>query len=487
MPDIATILQEPDFKKVVEILCQDTIEGREQEAYLKEYKGDRTRRETSVGNRKDKEIDLYSDTEFEEDDEGNQIPKKIGTDTVPVAKINTNIPKKIVRTAVAFLFGGDMNISFTEDNDGTEYFRAVVEKKLKMKAIFKEFARTVMIETKSALLFYPKAVIASDGKSAIELRVRVLSQKNGEFYPHFDDFGDMDAFTRRYKAINPEDSKEHDYVWIQTADQNITSIDMDGTWVTTTEPNLFGKISIVYAEQDLPEWEDIVSAMDAIELRISRLFDTNDYFSEPILKSYGATMLPSKNTVGKQIEFEVKVDQDSGKEYHGDADYLVWQQSVESVKLELETNINEVFSGTSTPNLSFENLKDVGNITGIGMKFMFMDAFIKAMEKMEIFEPAVQRAAHIIIAGITKICDPTMVRHFEDNDVEITFGSVLPDDLREEMEVLSIANGNKPINSRKTVTARSRFTTDVDEEIQQMQAEDREEASNNNPLGSTFM
>lgn len=106
MPDIATILQEPDFKKVVEILCQDTIEGREQEAYLKEYKGDRTRRETSVGNRKDKEIDLYSDTEFEEDDEGNQIPKKIGTDTVPVAKINTNIPKKIVRTAVAFLFGG---------------------------------------------------------------------------------------------------------------------------------------------------------------------------------------------------------------------------------------------------------------------------------------------------------------------------------------------------------------------------------------------
>ena len=121
------------------------------------------------------------------------------------------------------------------------------------------------------------------------------------------------------------------------------------------------------------------------------------------------------------------------------------------------------------------------------MKFMFMDAFIKAMEKMEIFEPAVQRAAHIIIAGITKICDPTMVRHFEDNDVEITFGSVLPDDLREEMEVLSIANGNKPINSRKTVTARSRFTKDVDEEIQQMQAEDREEASNNNPLGSTFM
>lgn len=486
MPDIATILQEPEFKKVIDVLCQDTIEGREQEAYIKEYKGERTRRETSVGKREDKPLDLYSDTEFEENEDGESVPKKIGTDTIPVARINTNIPKKIVRTAVAFLFGGDMNISFMEDNDGTEYFRTMVEKKLKMKATFKEFARTVMIETKAALLFYPKEVVTATG-SAIELRVRLLSLKNGEFYPHFDDFGDMDAFTRKYKAINPEDGKEHDYVWIQTADQNITSVDIDGTWVTIKEPNLFGKIAVVYAEQELPEWEDIVSALDAVEMRISRLCDTNDYFSEPILKSYGATTLPSKKTVGKQIEFEVKVDPDTQKEYHGDADYLTWQQSVESIKLELDTNINEVFSGTSTPNLSFENLKNVGNITGIGMKFMFMDAFIKAMEKMEIFEPAVQRAAHVIIAGITKICDPTMARHFEDNDVEITFGSVLPDDLREEMEVLSIANGNKPINSRKTVTARSRFTKDVDEEIQQMQAEDREEASNNNPLGSTFM
>lgn len=485
MPDIATILQEPDFKKVVEALCKDTIEGREPEAYLKEYKGDRTRRETSVGNREDKSIDLYSDTEFEEDAEGNQVPKKIGTDTVPVARIHTNIPKKVVRTAAAFLFGGEMNISFMEDNEGTEYFRTMVEKKLKLKAVLKEFARTVMVETKAALLFYPKEVITTKG-IVIELRVRLLSQKSGEFYPHFDDYGDMDGFIRKYKAVNPEDAKEHDYAWIQTTEQNITSVDMDGTWVTAAEPNLFGKLSIVYAEQDLPEWEDEATTMDAVEMRISRLFDTNDYFSEPILKSYGATTLPSKKTVGKQIEFEVKVDPDTMKEYHGDADYLTWQQSVESIKLELDTNINEVFSGTSTPNLSFENLKSVGNITGIGMKFMFLDAFIKAMEKMEIFEPAVQRAAHIIIAGITNICDPGMAGQFEENDVEITFGSVLPDDLREEMEVLQIANGNKPINARRTVTARSRFTKDVDEEMKLIEEEDKAEADSKNLIGSTI-
>ncbi|MEG1749943.1 MAG: phage portal protein [Tannerellaceae bacterium] len=486
MPDIATILQEPDFKKVAETLCQDTIEGREQEVYLKEYNGDRTRREASVGNREDKQIDVYSDTESEIDENGKERAKKIGTDTVPVARIHTNIPKKIVRTAVAFLFGGDMNISFIEDNDGTEYFRTIVEKKLKMKAVFKEFARTVMVETKAALIFYPKEVITTSGL-VVELRVRMLSQKNGEFYPHFDDFGDMDAFTRKYKSVNPDDAKEHDYVWIQTAEQNITSVDMSGTWVTTTEPNVFGKIAVVYAEQELPEWEDVVDAMDALETRFSRLHDTNDYYSEPTLKTFGDTKLPKKNSVGKHIEFSTEFDELNCKMIHGDAEYLTWNQAPESMKLEIDVLINEIFSGTSTPNLSFENLKSVGNITGIGMKFMFMDAFIKAMEKMEIFEPAVQRAAHIIIAGITNICDPGMAGQFEENDVEITFGSVLPDDLREEMEVLQIANGNKPINARRTVTARSRFTKDVDEEMKLIEAEDKAEAGSKNPLGSTFM
>ena len=34
----------------------------------------------------------------------------------------------------------------------------------------------------------------------------------------------------------------------------------------------------------VPDWDDVANLMDKKEMRLSRLSDTNDYFSEPILK-----------------------------------------------------------------------------------------------------------------------------------------------------------------------------------------------------------
>ena len=42
--------------------------------------------------------------------------------------------------------------------------------------------------------------------------------------------------------------------------------------------------------------------MDAYEMRLSRLADTNDYFSEPLMVTYGRAEFPSKEDVGKEIQ-----------------------------------------------------------------------------------------------------------------------------------------------------------------------------------------
>lgn len=58
----------------------------------------------SVGFREPKRVAVYSDTEVEIDpDTGEEKPKRLEDKTVQVSKIITNIPKKIVRTSVAFL------------------------------------------------------------------------------------------------------------------------------------------------------------------------------------------------------------------------------------------------------------------------------------------------------------------------------------------------------------------------------------------------
>ncbi len=476
---IEEILAEEDKSKIIDLLCKDTIDDRDVEEYVNEYKGKRERRPNSVGNRESKTIDIYSDTDV--DEEGN--PKKTGSKTVIPAKISTNNPKRIVRTAAAFLFGGDMQVSFAEENEVAQYFKDFVTDRLKLKSVLNKFARTVMKETKSAILFYPAPTIV-DEKPATEIRLKILDHKNGEFYPHFDEYDNLDAFTRKYKAPWGDEGKEHEIVWVQTANHEYTYVNVGGSWEEQTpKPNLAKKITVVYAEQDEPEWEDVVTAMDALENRLSRLVDTNDYFSEPILKTYGATALPSKSTVGKQIEFEVSVDPDTGKMMHGDADYLVWQQSVESVKLELGTLREEVFSGTSTPDLSFENMRGIGALSGAALELMFMDAFIKSAEKMEIFGPVVIRCISVITAMMANITNVDMKEQLKAAKPKITFGTILPDNLTELVDTLIKANRDKPLNSRETITARSPFTQNVKEEMKRMQDEANEDIARMGMVG----
>ncbi len=477
---IDEILALEDFKKAVDILTKDSKEDRDREDYVKEYKGERTRRDKGVDMRENKLIDVYSDTLVDKD--GN--PQKIGSKLIEVAKVKTNIPKRIVRIAAAFLFGGQMNVNFSDENDAATHFEEVFDESLKMKSVLNKFARVMMSETKSALVFYPRPSEV-DGEKKIVIKVKILSLKNGDFWPHFDDYDDMDAFIRKYRATHT-DGQERDFLWIQTAEKEMTFVEVSGEWVPIPEKtlaNLAKKITVVYAEQDDPEWEDVASSMDYYENRLSRMVDTNDYFGDPILKNYGESSLPSKNTVGKQISYPMKYDEEAGKFVHGDAEYLVWQQSIDSIKLELETLRNEIYSGSSTPDLSFENMKSIGALSGTAIELMFIETYIKAAEKMEIFGPVVQRCISVVKALIGNVTNTKLKEGLKAAKPEVTFDSILPDDLKEKIEMLVSANGGKAINSQETIVSNSPFTKNLTEELSRLKNEAEEESSRNQLTG----
>ncbi|MPM77740.1 hypothetical protein SDC9_124748 [bioreactor metagenome] len=367
-----------------------------------------------------------------------------------------------------------MNVTFADENDAAAYFEELFDESLKMKSVLNRFARTVMSETKSALVFYPRPSEVDDEKKIV-IKVKILSLKNGDFWPHFDDYDDMDAFIRKYRAVHT-DGQERDFLWIQTATKEATYVDVSGEWVEVKNiPNLAKKITVVYAEQDDPEWDDGATSMDYYENRLSRVVDTNDYFGDPILKNYGESSLPAKNTVGKQISYPIKVDQDTGKEYHGDAEYLVWQQSIDSIKLELETLRNEIYSGTSTPDLSFENMKSIGALSGAAIELMFIETSIKAAEKMEIFGPVVQRCISVVKALISNVTETKHKEGLKKAKPKVTFDSILPKNLKEKIEMLVSANGGKAINSQETIVSNSPFTRNLPEELSRLKKEADEE------------
>lgn len=489
MPAIAEILNNTDFDKVVSDLCVDTIEDREPREYLEEFNGGRRRRTTSVGFREPKRVAVYSETEVVVDPlTGEEKPKRLEDKPIPVAKIITNIPKKIVRTAAAFLFGGDMMVSADNtDDDSLEEFKKIFVRKLKMKSVLMKFARVVLSETKGAIIFYPVNKLV-EGKKTPELKVKILSTPKDEnvsceFYPHFDDDDDMDGFIHKYNVTI--DGRARECVKIYSDTEIITGIN-DGQWTITKDRNLFGKIPVVYADVDQPDWEDIVLPLDAYEMRLSRMSDTNDYFGDPMLKTFGQTNLPSKETVGKELNFSMEIDQDTGTAYHGDAEYLAWQQSIDSQKEEIANERHEIFSGASCPDLSFDNLIGIGDLSGVAREFMTIDAKIKATEQMEIFGPVVQRCVSIIQSGMVNISHIKNAERIKNNYFEVSFGSILPKNLTETLQNLSIAGGGKPFNSQETITAQSPYTKDVKKEVSTMKQEEKEFAQNNSMLGMTF-
>ena len=485
MPSISEILANEDFGHVVSSLCVDTIENREVREYYNEYHGERHRRKTSVGWREPKRLAVYSDTLKDKFGRPLRLEDKI----VDVARIVTNFPKKEVRTSTAFMFGGKMTITATDQNDGFQEFKRVWERKLKMQSVLKSFARKVLSESKAALVFYPYTSKGLDGKPKTELKVKTLSVPRNEntfskFYPHFDDNDDLDAFIHRYQVNSNGMIRNSCSIWM--ADKIITAIDELGGWVRKEVPNLFGKIPVVYADVFQPEWDEVAGIMDAREMRLSRMADTNDYFAEPILVTYGDSDLPSKETTGKDMNFPVKIDEETGKPYHGDANYLTWTGSQPSVDKELEETKSEQYGGTSTPDLSFDNLKSMGNLSGVSRKFMLMDATIKASDNMEVFGPAVQRCVSVVTAGICNITNIKYRSQLVDNLIDVEFGSILPEDLAETLQNLSIANGGKPINAQRTVTAQSPFTEDLDEEMALIEEEESASAQRNNMVGLTM-
>lgn len=452
-------------QKLISTLSVDTIEDRTTEEYIEEYEGERNRRSKSVGNRANKTVDIYT-----ENSETGTVTKS-GTKTVIVSKISLPFPRKIVRSRTHFLFGGEMTVSSDDSGEGIGIFKELWSESLKMQNVLKKLARTCMVETKAAIIFYPTPTVI-DGKPSVKLRASVLNSESGRFYPHFDDHDDMDAFIHVY-TVKDVDGKKIEKTTIYTEDKTYSYIRDGGSWQeVAVKDNLFGKIPVVYVEQDEPEWEAVGTMIDNFENRLSRLADTNDYFSEPLLKIFGEVKkMPDKDEVGRVLEFPMYEDDQSGKKMHGDADYATWDHVPESMKLDLETSWDAIFAMTSTPDLSFNNIKGIGNVSGVAMQLMFMDAFMAREEKMEIFDPALRRCISVVLSGMQNI---TNIKYKSDVSLEgitVDFTGILPNDISAFIDSLVTASGGKPIMSQETASTLNPLTKDAEEEYKRIRTE----------------
>lgn len=410
------------------------------------------------------------------DDKGEPI---YDTSYEEVNRVAASFQKVIVNRTTGFILGNGVKLKSYDIDENTKKLAAMVQKVWddnKLDYFNRKLVRMVLSECEAAELWYLidatnfwaslwnklKIAVGATPSYKFRLRTKLLSNSLGDkLYPHFDEYGDMDAFSREYSVIG-SDGKKVIRFDIYTAEQIIKLVKTNSWVEESRQANPFKKIPIIYYSQEYPEWYDVQGLIERYETLLSNFADTNDYFGSPMVKVTGKVLgFAAKGEQGKVLQ----LDKDAS------AEYLQWDSAPEAVKLEFETLEKLIYSLTQTPNISFENMKDMGDVSGVALKLKFMDAHLKAENKIELFGEMFQRRINLIKSTIGNIIDISLMEASNMLEIDPVFTPYMPKNVKEDVEVLSIATGGKPIMSQRTALENNPLVADVEQELARIEEE----------------
>ncbi len=390
-----------------------------------------------------------------------------GTRLEAVARVPVALQKLIVKRAAAFAFGRPPKItSNANDDSSNQVFQSCLSILVDNKSVAhnKRMAKDVMRFTEAAECWFPVTELNSryGFASAVKVRCRIFSARNGDIlYPLFDELGDLIAFSREY-LIN-DGTSETRYFETYTKDWTIKWQNGNSGYQEVSKvKNIIGKIPVVYITQEETEWADAQNMINRLEKLLSNFGDTNDYHGAPKIFVQGDIKgFSKKGESGSIIE--------GGKD--ATAQYLSWDHAPESVKLEIDTLLRLIYGVTQTPDISFDAIKGINQISGIALRLLFLDAHLKVEDKKEIFIDMLQRRMNILKAFVgamnTKMKDQAGTL-----EISCDIDPYMPSDMATDITSLINATGGKAILSQHTAIARSGLVSNAEDEYKQIQEED---------------
>lgn len=433
-----------DYTKKDEVIKFLEANSRDVMPYVKEYRGDRKLRPLQIGHR-----ERYVN----------------GAKSIEAEKLRVNLQKKITETAASFLLAEPVSITANDpDNEnGQKILQAIRNNRLNNKLL--EFAKVVMSETMAVFMFHE---VGTDK----EIKARMYNSDHGKYTPEYDVYGNLVAFYWEFVI------DEVSHLWIFT-DEYIHKYSGPGSSdlkYLGSDNHSFGVIPVVFHEQPEPEWFDTKEMIDRIEMILSKLAGSNNYFAFPILKMKGSTV---KNKDGKE-EGLIDISDDgksillgiaekNGQIVEADAEFLQRDTGVDSIKLEMDFLKEFIFNISQTPDLSFDNVKGIGAISSRALELMLQDAINKAKGKMNQYRTVVERIISVFKHGMG----------IKDDELEfdIEFNISIPRDIAEEIKALVDANGGYPVMSQESSVSKSPYTKDVKTEIDQIKKETAQRSS----------
>jgi len=405
-------------------------------------------------------------------------------------KLHTNrialpIEQDIVNIQTAFTVGTEPKILCDAQDDGERAMLSALKftlKKNRCKYTNKKIVRSWLAEQEVAEYWY--TVPDSDNlwskfvkkvksffsmtKPSTRLRCDIWSPFRGDtLYPYFEDenlTGLLRCYRKKKQTLQAEYEWRNCYTLV-TQDK-VYQWEQDPTTASGYSEKVFNhgfsKLPIIYMWRPEAYCHSIKKMRERIELTLSAYADCVDYHFFPYLVLMGDV----KNVSGRLKNHVI--------EMHGQgasASYLTWNQVPETVKFEVETYLEQIYSMKNTPRISFENLKGSQAPSGQSWHFYFMGAEMAVRNHEEEVGEFLQRRLNFLITALGEI-NPSLKAASETIDVETEIVPYAIDDLSGRIQTAVAAKTNRIWSNRHAMAFVGNVDR-IDEEMKEIMDEFR--------------
>jgi SPP1 family phage portal protein len=376
-------------------------------------------------------------------------------------KIPIPYPQFINEISLVFLYGRPVKWQQLSEgtDDAFQYYKDLMDK-IRFNAKVREAKRVAGAEGVSAILYH----VYRDSEGKPSLLLNVLSRKNNDdIYTVRDQYKRITAFAWGYYLTEAGNNTVY-HVDIYTDDKIYFSKRGKIGWEVMIKDNPVGKIPILLFEQT-PEHKDVQPMIERTEMMESTDADTNDRFANPAMVATSEIL----NSLPKAEEEAKLFILKSG----GEVRYLTWNEASESKKNEFERLDKHILSKSFTPNIDFDNMKSLGNLSAKAIRKVMLLAVIKADRHKDKHDEYMNRHANLMRAIMGNVLD---YRNKEKYDALI-LGHEFQEPFGEDVSEL-LADLSKQYNdgalSRETYIELSYLVKDAKTEIERLKQEETE-------------
>ena len=320
--------------------------------------------------------------------------------------------------------------------------------------------------------------------SPYKLKCRSYSPMQSEYsriiqsslYPLFDPDGDLVAFSFEYTTIimGVKETKFETF----TADNHYRwKLGLDGDFVDdiVPEPLAIHKIPAIYIQRPEPIFHGVQNNRDEIEFTLSRLSDIIRKNSAPIMAINGTLAQGEKEDFSPQRDTTREVFQFEGGS-NGGISLISPTISPENVNYyigQLQKNIEEE---TQLPNLSLENTRGLGALTGEARKTLLTDAHMKVGEEAHEITAFLDRECRIITAYLS-LMNRELAEKIRQTTITHEVQPYVMNDADAAVKLAQTASNGKQFASRKTLIEIAGLTDNIQAEEDAIRQEEEEQSS----------